>query len=261
MTIHTLIEPDWPAPSNVQALVTSRGGEHSRFGHNLALTVGDESQAVEMRRSALQDRLQVDAIQWLKQVHGTRILTIDRVLDAAPEADGALTRSLNVGVAVLTADCLPVLFCNQEGTEVAAVHGGWRGLAAGILNQVVAQFRSPPDRLMAWLGPAISQPCFEVGQEVREAFLDSPVFRGIASVESAFQVSLKARHSHADLYQLARLNLAAQGLTRIYGGDFCTFTDGQRFYSYRREAECGRMASVIALRNPGQGLEKQTNSP
>ncbi len=245
------ITPDWPAPPGVVALVTTKGiGEGDYGGFNLALTVDDDPVRVQANRRELKQRLGVDAIQWLRQVHGSTVLPVSGLQQPEPAADGLYTRTPGLALAVLTADCLPVLFCNEEGSEVAVAHAGWRGLAAGILNRTLERFGQAPAALIAWLGPAIGQTQFEVGEEVRAAFLESPAFRNVPGVAGAFRDSGRAGHYHCDLYRLARLNLQAAGLRRIHGGDYCTLSDSERFYSYRRRPVCGRMASLIALQKP-----------
>jgi YfiH family protein len=229
------VVPDWPAPARVKALVTTRA--HG----NLADHVGDEKSAVAVRRAALRARLPAEPL-WLTQVHGTRCVAAEGAA-AGVEADASFARSANYVCAVLTADCLPILFCDDAGTAVAAAHAGWRGLAAGVVESTVAAMALPPGRLMAWLGPAIGPAAFEVGDDVRAAFTaDDP----------GTQVAFAARPDDkwlCDLYALARRRLARLGVSRVFGGGHCTWTETALFYSYRRERTTGRMASLVWLGN------------
>lgn len=233
--------PEWPAPRNVRACVTTRQGGVSLApfdAFNLGDHVGDDPLAVAANRQRLHVTLGCQPA-WLKQTHST-IVTPASEADC-PQADAGWTDVAGLACAVLTADCLPVLFCDRDGHRVAAAHAGWRGLAGGILEHTVAELQVAPDRLMAWLGPAIGPASFEVGGEVREAFVTSH-----APASEAFVPSRKPGRYMADLYHLARIRLAACGVTDVYGGSFCTFQD-PRFYSYRRESHTGRFASLIWL--------------
>ncbi len=182
---------------------------------------------------------------WLQQVHGVAVVVAGR-FEQPPEADAAISRSRDDICVVRTADCLPVLLCAGDGTEVAAVHAGWRGLAAGVIEATVARMQHAPDDLLAWLGPAISQAAFEVGDEVRAAFVDRE------AEDARHFVANSRRRWQADLYALASSRLQRVGVTSITGGGFCTFSGKDRFFSYRRNPDCGRMVSFVAL----QGLEK-----
>ena len=242
------ITPDWPAPANVHAFMTTRAGGVSLppfDSFNPASHVGDDPEAVAENRRLLRQWLPAEPL-WLNQVHGCEVACFP-----SPEGRGEISADAAVAFqpgevrAVLTADCLPVLFCDEAGTVVAAAHAGWRGLAAGVLEATVAAMDTPPERILAWLGAAIGPNAFEVGGEVREAFISQHPLAGIA-----FRPSLPGtldeapRKWLADLYTLARIRLAALGVTRVHGGGSCTYSD-TRFYSYRREARTGRMASVI----------------
>ena len=181
---------------------------------------------------------------WLRQVHGTDVLRFDGpgIAKAAadePVADAAVTTTPGVVLAILTADCLPVLFAEEGGSALGAAHAGWRGLAAGVLENTVVAMGAPASRITAWLGPAAGPQAYEIGEEVFEAFVTSD-----ASAASSSHAT-RPGHWRVDLYRLARQRLAAIGLTRIHGGDLCTISDPQRFYSHRRDARTGRMASVI----------------
>ncbi len=234
-----LITPDWPAPTGVWALTTTRLGGVSPAPYdslNLGDHVGDAPQAVAENRRILREVLPSEP-RWLSQVHGCSVA--DAGESGPCEADAAIALEPGRVCAVLTADCLPVLLCDKAGTRVAAVHAGWRGLADGVLEATVA--RMAGDELMAWLGPAIGPDAFEVGDEVREAFLERD-----PGAEAAFQPSPQGRWL-ADLYTLARRRLAAAGVGAVYGGGLCTYTDSERFYSYRRDGVTGRIASLIWL--------------
>lgn len=243
------IQPQWPAPAGVAALCTVRGGGVSAepfADFNLAAHVGDEPAAVAAnRRRLLESCPGLSAISWLRQVHGTAVAGADA--SAEPEADAVFSREQGLGCAVLTADCLPVLFCDRGATCVAAAHAGWRGLCAGVLERTVEALPAPPAELMAWLGPAIGPAHFEVGPEVRAAFLDAAPAVLREATERCFAASARPGHFLADLYQLARLRLRTVGVDAVYGGGFCTFAEPELFYSYRREPVTGRMASLIYL--------------
>lgn len=236
------IIPDWPAPPNIRAIQTTRLGGVSVAPYaslNLGDHVGDNPVAVAENRRRLQARLPCQPV-WLRQVHGTACIDAASALTGT-EADATFTRQHGIVCAVLTADCLPVLFCDVAGTVVAAAHAGWRGLAAGILEQTVAAMNVQADQLMAWLGPAIGPTNFEVGDEVRAAFVAQDK---AAAVAFAAQTNDKWL---CDLHALARQRLATLGVCRLASADFCTVRDADRFYSYRRDGATGRMASLIWL--------------
>ena len=232
--------PDWPAPPNVRAWVTERGSA-ARYGSlNLGLHVGDDASAVAANRKRLRAALELRAEpRWLEQVHGIRVLDLDR--EDGVQADGSVTSSVGVACVVMTGDCLPVLLCDRGGTRVGVAHAGWRGLLDGVLPAAVAAFGRDPKNLIAWLGPAIGQAAYEVGGEVRDAFLARS-----AAASRRFLPNARGRWQ-ADLYGLARDSLAASGVRSVQGGGFCTYTDAGRFFSHRREAPCGRMASLVWL--------------
>ena len=231
--------PDWPAPLRVRAWVTERGASSSRYGTlNLATHVGDDATAVAASRARLCSSLALPSEPaWLTQVHGTRVLDLDT--EAIAPADGAVTARAGVVCTVMTADCLPVLLTDMEGEHVGVAHAGWRGLLHGVLSTAVRALRAPPERVLAWLGPAIGPAAYEVGADVRDAFV-------AADLEAASRFTQNSRGRwQADLYGLARDRLAAAGVTAIYGGGFCTFREAARFFSHRREGPCGRMATLI----------------
>ncbi len=235
------IRPDWPAPRRVRACVTTRSGGVSQApfdGFNLGDHVGDVPERVSANRQDLQ-RLLGCEIAWMSQVHSC--IAVEADPHGCPTADASWTDQAGIACAVLTADCLPVLFCNLDGTRVAAAHAGWRGLAAGVLEATVAAMAVPGAQLIAWLGPAIGPAVFEVGGEVRDAFTSRH-----PACSDAFIPSHNAGRFMADIYQLARIRLAACGITAVFGGGFCTVSD-PRFYSYRRAACTGRFASLIWL--------------
>lgn len=235
------ITPDWPAPERVKACMTTRQGgvslaPYARF--NPATHVGDDPAAVAENRRLLRAMLPSEPL-WLNQVHGSGVARFPA--SGIPEADAAVARETGQVCVVLTADCLPVLFCDLEGTVVAAAHAGWRGLAGGVLERTLEAMAVPPHRVMAWLGAAIGPDAFEVGPEVRDVFaVQHP------DAARAFRPGQGDR-LWADIYALARLRLAAAGVERVYGGGLCTLTDSERFYSFRREGRTGRMASLIWL--------------
>lgn len=240
------LRPDWPAPAHVLAVATTRGGGVSEAAYatlNLGSHVGDVPAAVSENRRRLAEALGLDAQpRWLEQVHGTTVVDAAGVRDGEPPAaDASFTTMPGVACAVLTADCLPVLFTTLDGTAVAAAHAGWRGLAAGVLEGAIAAMPAPAGDILAWMGPAISQPAFEVGAEVREAFL-----AGDEGAGAAFSINDRGRYQ-ADLYALARRRLERAGLAGVYGGGWCTYSDAGRFFSHRRDGQCGRMAAVIAI--------------
>lgn len=240
-----MITPDWPAPPRVRALSTTRAGGVSLGAYdslNLGDHVGDSPSAVASNRHRLVSHLGLPTMPcWLRQVHGTAVADL-RSTPPRPEADAAWSDRRGQVCAILTADCLPVLFCDTAGTVVAAAHAGWRGLAAGVLQQTLKSLPVPAARVLAWLGPAISQSAFEVGTEVRAVFMARD-----AVAEDCFVAAGSEGKFRADLYALARHQLQSLGVAGVYGGEYCTYTDSERFYSYRRDGECGRMASLIWL--------------
>jgi YfiH family protein len=242
-----LIIPDWAAPPSVGAASTTRigGVGQGPFSNlNLADHVGDDPDSVQQNRRRLVARLGLSENPcWLKQVHGIEIVPAEQV-HRPVSADGSITTQVGVVCAVLTADCLPVLFCDRDGTHIAAVHGGWRGLAAGVLEAAVDAFRArgiQPANLLAWLGPAIGPAAYEVGTEVFEA-LGQDRDRQALSNNAGSRWQL-------DLYALARARLHSQKVDRIYGGGDCTMADAKRFFSYRRDGVCGRQATLIWRRS------------
>lgn len=239
----TVLHPDWPAPANVRALVTTRAGGVSRAPYatwNLATHVGDDPTRVAENRSRLRADVPAEPL-WLEQVHGTAVCGFGTE-EAVPCGDASVAHAPGQVCVVLTADCLPVLFCDRAGTVVAAAHAGWRGLLAGVLEQCVRRMGVAPGALLAWLGPAIGPSAFEVGDEVRAAFLARD-----ERMRSAFVAGQVEGKWFADLYALARMRLAGVGLVHCFGGEFCTYTDRERFFSYRRDGVTGRMASLVWL--------------
>ncbi len=235
------IEPNWPAPPSIHAYSTLRGGGVSQGDFaslNLAAHVGDDPSHVHTNRDRLRKGLRLPSEPyWLSQVHGNKAVKATPNAQLPPEADASYTTQSCLVCVVMTADCLPVLFCDRQGDRVAAAHAGWRGLVGGVLESTVNALGN--DNLMAWLGPAIGPKVFEVGAEVRLSFLER-----LGDGEKAF-VQIDEQHWLADLYSLARLTLARVGVEEVYGGDECTFSDSDRFFSYRRDSQTGRMASLI----------------
>jgi hypothetical protein len=241
------LEPDWPAPAWVRAASTTRLGGFSEAPYdslNLAEHVGDDKGAINRNRRRVELLLHLpNEPYWLEQVHGCDVLPLTQGCRER-QADAAWTDRPSTVCTVMTADCLPVLFCDQAGREVAAAHAGWRGLCEGVLEATIERFSAGPEALMAWLGPAIGPTAFEVGAEVRQAFMAVD-----ATSEQAFQPVAGGKYL-ADLFSLARMRLQRSGVTAIYGGGVCTYSDSQHFYSYRRDGVTGRMATMIWMGRP-----------
>lgn len=238
----SLIVPEWPAPARVKSLMTTRSGGSSQppwTSLNLGDHVGDDPARVAANRARLRQQLPAEP-GWLKQVHSTRVVELGRASN--PEADAAFTRQTAQVCAVLTADCLPVLLCDRTGSVVAAAHAGWRGLAGGVLEATVAAMQVPPEEILVWMGAAIGPQAFEVGDEVREAFVAQHQAAAVA-----FASQPTPGKWLADIYQLARIRLGHAGIQAIYGGGRCTFSEADSFFSYRRDGVTGRMASLIWL--------------
>ncbi len=234
------IVPDWPAPACVRALITSRNGGVSAgpfASFNLDLRVGDNPEAVARNRERLRRFLPQEP-KWLAQDHGATVVEAD-IIASSPSADASVARRPGTVCAITIADCVPVLVTDQVGTLVAAAHGGWRGLSRGVLENTVRAAGIQPEKLLAYLGPGIGPHAFEVGADVRETFLARD-----PEDASAF-VPGRPGKWQADLYALARRALARAGVTRVYGGGFCTVSDARRFFSYRRDGTTGRMAALI----------------
>lgn len=234
------INVDWPAPDNVHAVTTLRTGGESKTPYksfNLAAHVGDNEFSVAQNRNRLRTLLNLPADPiWLEQIHSNKVLCLDEKLQNI-QTDASYTLNPGVICAILTADCLPVLLCNASGTKIAAIHAGWRGLLTGVIENTVKALHET--HLIAWLGPAIGPERFEVGEEVRAAF---------GKKSGAFSQAFKELEKHkwlADIYQLSRIILANLGVEKIYGGEFCTMIEKERFFSYRRDGETGRMATLI----------------
>jgi YfiH family protein len=242
-----LIEPDWPAPDCVAAASTTRVGGTSAGPYaelNLGTHVGDRPESVAANRNRLADALGLPGEpRWLNQVHGNVIVDAGAAMDT-PSADGSMTSRTDIVCVVQTADCLPVLLCDTGGNHVAAVHGGWRGLVSGILEAALSAFTARgvgPAEILCWLGPAIGPSAYEVGDQVAEALRGQSGFNSMTPAPNG--------HWHLNLYDLARTRLAAAGVDRFFGGDYCTYTDADRFFSYRRDGTCGRLATLIWRRH------------
>ena len=235
------IEADWPAPPGVRAVSTLRTGGASQgvyASFNLGSHVGDAPENVAVNRRLLRQSLGLPAEPfWLNQVHGKAVIPAQREAGLPPDADASFSDEAGVVCAVMTADCLPLLFCDRAGTRVAAAHAGWRGLALGVLEATVEALGDGD--WLAWLGPAIGPQAFEVGPPVRQAFLEK-----LGDCENAFRQT-DENHWLADLYALARLSLARVGVNEVYGGEHCTHGDAGRFFSYRRDGQTGRMATLV----------------
>lgn len=270
------LDADWPAPPSVRAFTTLRHGlgvsvapfDSFNLG-NCRAADGDDPATVERNRALLVEHARLpSAPHWLRQVHGVEVARFEvpflpsgHLLSSAhpsgaaagegkinePEADACVTSTPGTVLAILTADCLPVLFCAGDGSEVAAAHAGWRGLAAGVLEATVAAMRTPADRVLAWLGPAAGPRHYEIGVEVHDAFVSQDRAAGRAFT------STRPHHWRVDLYELARQRLARAGLAHghIHGGGLCTIAEPQRFHSHRRDRRSGRMASLVWI-DPGR---------
>ncbi|THF55169.1 MAG: peptidoglycan editing factor PgeF [Methylophaga nitratireducenticrescens] len=238
----TFLSVNWPAPKHIKALTTTRNGGYSIAPYeslNLGDHVGDDPDCVAANRQRLiETALLPTEPLWLKQTHSTDVIHSSQWRHDI-EADAIVSDSTNKVCAVMTADCLPLLITDKSGTQVAAIHAGWRGLQAGIIENTLAKFATHLSEILVWLGPAIGPQAFEVGPEVKAAFVAVD-----PAAESAFTKAHSDRYL-ADIYQLARQRLNAQGVTGIYGGDYCTFNETQRFFSFRRDGVTGRMATLI----------------
>lgn len=241
------VVPRWPAPPGVRAAMTTRRSGVSRGPYrslNLGERCGDAPEAVAENRRRVAQALELPAAPaWLRQVHGRRVV-VAASAQAPVEADGSVAFAPGAVCAVMAADCLPVLLCDRSALGVAALHAGWRGLAAGVLEAGVKAMGQSPGDLMAWLGPAISGAAFEVGDEVREAFVLHD-----AGAAACFSPAARPGHWHGDLYALARRRLTAAGVNEIHGGELCTYGIPDWFFSYRRDRRCGRMAALIWLQS------------
>jgi len=238
-----LLIPDWPVPAWVKACVTTRGGGVSLAPYhslNLGDHVGDVPAAVAQNRRRLTDTFDIQPA-WLKQVHGLAVAHADPSLIA--EADASWTATPGIACTVMTADCLPVLFCDRAGTRVAAAHAGWRGLVGGVLEATLHSLGLPAAEVLVWLGPAIGPQAFEVGSEVRDAFLTAH-----PKSASAFVPGAQPGKFLADIYALARHRMLRAGVAQVHGGEYCTVANSGRFYSFRRDGVTGRQASLIWLK-------------
>ncbi len=243
-----IIEPDWPALARVRAAFTLRTGGVSvaQFDSlNLGAGIGDSPESVAENRRRLRERVRLPAEPvWLEQVHGTTVVDVEVIQEAetrkaAPKADAAVAHAPDHVCAIRVADCMPVLFAAVDGSAVGASHAGWRGLAGGVLEATIARLGIPPAQLVAWMGPTIGQHNFEVGDDVRDAFMKTDSMAASAFVRNG------RNRWQCDLYALAQQRLNAAGITMIYGGGWCTFAEPDRFFSYRRDGQCGRMAALI----------------
>ena len=241
-----ILSANWPASPNIHAFTTLRGSDPKAHGYdsfNLAAHVGDNPQRVEQNRAELMlmQALPMQPI-WLNQTHSNRAVLVENE-QVSRDADASLTRRANQVLAILTADCLPILICNHQGSEIAAIHAGWRGLASGIIEATLAQFKSSPHECMAWIGPAICGSCYATGPEVLTQFSESYPFAPQAFDQANQQLFL-------DLAKMAGLILNAQGIEQVYFSKACTYESNNQFYSYRREAQTGRIATLIWFEEP-----------
>lgn len=255
--LNSYIEAKWSVPAKVRAYTTTRlgGNSLSPFDcYNLAKHVGDEEQKVEHNRQQLVQDLGLKQMPlWLEQIHSTKVVDIDRLDDhyfrdkssSVIQADASFSARLGRVCVVMTADCLPILLANKSGTWIAAVHAGWRGLADGIVQNTIAAYPGEANELVAWLGPAISQTHFEVGEEVKSLFEEKNQF-----YSAAFKMTGVTKY-HCDLYMIARILLRDNGIN-AFGGEYCSFSQSSQFYSYRRDGKTGRMASLIWIENEDQ---------
>ncbi len=244
-----LLFADWPAPPGVHAFTTLRygiGASRPPFDTfnlgNFTAVDGDGPATVDRNRALLIEHARLpSAPRWLKQVHGVEVMRHEAspVPDEEPMADASVTSTPGVVLAILTADCLPVVFAADDGREVAATHAGWRGLAAGVLEATVAAMRTPAGRVVAWLGPAAGPQAYEIGEDVYRAFVDRDPAAAVAFAAT------RPGHWRVDLYVLARMRLSQAGVTRVHGGGLCTISDPQRFFSHRRDARTGRLATLV----------------
>ncbi|MCO7225303.1 peptidoglycan editing factor PgeF [Pleionea sp. CnH1-48] len=245
-----VIKPDWPAPEWVQAASTCRSGGVSQGVYqamNVGDHVGDDAEHVATNRQRLVEALALPSEPfWLNQTHSTDVVPVTSLSETPIEADASYSEQPSQVCAVMTADCLPVLFTDKKGQWVAAAHAGWRGLANGILLKTMDSYQGEKEDCLAWLGPAISSKAFEVGDDVKQAFCAQS-----SSFDRFFQARDKKGKYLADLYGIAREQLSALGV-QIYGGDFCTYSDPEQFFSYRRDGVTGRMASLIWLSSGAQ---------
>ncbi len=237
------IVPVWPMPKNISCITTTRNFGYSKGSYkslNLGMHVGDDERDVEKNRQLIKRGLQLpNEPIWLNQVHGSKVIYPSDSYDKTISADAAYTNKFGVVCAVLTADCLPVLFCDRSGEFIAAVHAGWRGLVSGVLENTLNILPANNADTMCWLGPAIGPNRFEVGSEVAEKFIEK-----LAMHENSFQAQESSKYL-VDIYQIAKNILITRGVKDIYGGEFCTYTQEDKFYSYRREGQTGRMATLI----------------
>ena len=241
------IVPQWPVPGHVRALTTTRAGgssDGSYSSFNIGIAVGDDPAAVAANRALLRSLLPAEP-SWLTQVHGTRVAQVGEAGDdrgGPVEADASVTRAAGVVLAIQSADCMPVLLADRQGRVIAAAHAGWRGLCDGVIENAVRSMDVPGGSIVAWLGPAIGPVSYEVGEDVYRAFVDQD-----ESAETAFIARLAPGKYLMDLYALARQRLARLGVADVHGGSYCTLRESERFFSFRREGQTGRMATLLWL--------------
>jgi len=241
------IQPNWPAPKNVASISTTRHGGISKgiySNFNLGAHVDDDELCVKRNRQILREQLGIKhEPNWIDQQHGTNIVQLTTSNNATYQADATYTTEQDKVCVALTADCLPVLFSDQEGSCVAVAHAGWRGLLKGVLESTLSALPAPNNQILCWLGPAIGPKKFEVGEDLKDLFVSKDQIHGVAFKPSSTGKCL------ADIYQLAKNILINCGVENIYGGGCCTYSETDRFYSYRRDGNTGRMATMIWIKS------------
>lgn len=239
LMLHNILA-NWPAPSHIGAMTTTRinGTSKDRYAsNNMGLHVGDVPQHVLNNRQRLKEALSLPREPiWLNQTHSTNCINVEQT--SSRDADAAVSRNIDHPLAIMTADCMPILLCNQQGTEIAAVHAGWRGLANGIIENTLSKMLSPSNDLLAWIGPCICRQCFEIGNEVYDFFIKRYAFVAPAFDKGDLRM-------HADLSKIAEFILLKQGVKQVSHAQLCTYELDHQFYSYRRDGETGRMATLI----------------
>lgn len=240
-----MIKAEWEAPAHINAFITTRMGGVSQapYDHfNLALHTGDDKAHVEKNRRLLLETFHLPSAPcWLNQTHSNKVVHVEH--DNNRDADAAITTKPNQVLAIMTADCMPILICNRNDQEIAAIHAGWRGLACGIIENTIQSMQSEPNDLMAWIGPAICEACFEVGDDVKSTFINQYDF-----TKYAFTPALYEKKWLGNMNLIAKLILNQLGIQKVFNSNFCTIENGDLFYSYRREGTTGRMASLIWIR-------------
>ena len=256
MTTISKVLPDWPAPDHIHAFVTERSGGYSVgsfAGLNLADHVNDSESAVARNRSLVRSALPNNlSYQWLDQVHSNIVNTVD-VPSSPMRGDSLICRSPGIICCVLTADCLPIFLTNKKGTEIAILHAGWRGICDGVINNTIDDMHSRPSDILAWLGPAIGPCHYEVGVDLKKVFKETIESKELwLEIERCFGQGGKKDKLYLNLYRAAEVILGYSGVNEVYGGNHCTFCEEEKYYSYRRDQETGRMLSAIFIKPEGR---------